>query len=285
MGTDNRYSQAGVAYLRRILAVCFCLFVVRLGWGQELETVQSIRYFKAVEPNRTADGRYNLSGKRYDVEKLLVGDFNAQIEYFYAPSFDGAASLRIYRDSLNQTCLLETKRITNWDEVNDYINKKYTPPSAGIRVLLSPEQERQIRERSRIMNDSIINDRLSRYRVHNRTIQIGGLLKETLYSKLKDAISSQTDTQPEMGVVNDHLENKVFKPGDSIVTIKTVTLIEDGTTSIFRCVVGDELWSLNYHIPEGEYKTLSDLFRQMIADVEAECFAEEKYIEAFANCK
>lgn len=250
------------------------IYCVRAG-----ERVETQNFTKSIEPVRTEDGKYNFVDKN-DEERLLFGDFNAPVEFVLAPSFDGLSGMRIYMDSSAQSIVLETKRITNWKEVNDYINKKYTPPSAGIRVLLSPEQERQVRERSRIMNDSIINDRLSRYRVHNRTIQIGGLLKETLYSKLKDAISSQTDTQPEMGVVNDHLENKVFKPGDSIVTIKTVTLIEDGTTSIFRCVVEDELWTLKYHVPEGDFKALSDLFRRMIADVEAGTFDEAKYLGA-----
>lgn len=230
-----------------------CLFGV--SFAQKSEVIQSIRYFKTVEPNRTADGRYNLSGKRYDVEKLLVGDFNALVEYFYAPSFDGAASLRIYRDSLNQTYLLENKRITNLEEVNDYINKTY-PPDNKVRTLTLAQWE-EIRERSRKINESINKDRLSRYRILTRTIPIGDSLADRIYGAVKQVV------------------------GNARKELKMEGLITDGYTAIFRCVLGDELWSLNYHIPEGKYKTLSDLFRQMIADVEAECFEEEKYIGAF----
>lgn len=62
--------------------------------------------------------------------------------------------------------------------------------------------------------------------------------------------------------------------------LKTDSNIKDGDEAVFRCVVEDELWTLKYHEPEGEYKTLSDLFRQIIADVEAGTFNESKYLEA-----
>ena len=240
---------------KKIWTILLPAFLFGVSFAQKSEVIQSIRYFKTVEPNLTADGRYNLSGKRYDVEKLLVGDFNGVAEYFYAPSFDGAASLRIYRDSLNQTYLLETKRITNWDEVNEYINKTY-PPDNKVRTLTSAQWE-EIRERSRKINESINKDRLSRYRILTRTIPIGDSLADRIYGAVKQVV------------------------GNARRELKMDGLITDGYTVIFRCVVGDELWSLNYHIPEGEYKMRSDLFRQMIADVEAECFKEEKYIGAF----
>lgn len=237
--------------LTSLLSVC--LFGV--SFAQKSEVIQSIRYFKTVEPNLTADGTYNLAGKRYDVEKLLVGDFNGVAEYFYAPSFDGAASLRIYRDSLNQTYLLETKRITNWDEVNEYINKTY-PPNRKVQTLTLAQWE-EIRERSREINESINKDRLSRYRILTRTILIGDSLADRIYGAVKQAI------------------------GNARKELKMDGQIADGYTAIFRCVMDDnELWTLRYHEPEGEYRQLSDLFRQMIADIEAGCFEEGKYIQS-----
>lgn len=242
--------------MKKILSTTlFSVCLVGVSFAQKSETIESIRYFKTVEPNRTADGRYNLSGKRYDVEKLLVGDFNAPAEYFYAPSFDGAASLQIYRDSLDKTYLLETKRITNWDEVNDYINKTY-PPNRKVRTLTLAQWE-EIRERSRQRRAERDSDRLSRYHILTRTVPVSDTLADRIYKAVKQAV------------------------GYARKELKMNGQIADGYTAIFRCVVGDELWSLNYHIPEGEYKTLSDLFRQMIADVESGCFEEEKYIGAF----
>lgn len=40
---------------------------------------------------------------------------------------------------------------------------------------------------------------------------------------------------------------------------------------------------IKYHVPEGEFQTLSDLFRQMIADVEAGSFDEAKYSGLLGN--
>lgn len=238
---------------RKILTILLSVCLFGVSFAQKSEVIQSTRYFKTVEPNRTADGRYNLSGKRYDVEKLLVGDFNAPAEYFNTPSFDGAAELRIYRDSTDKTYLLETKRITNWDEVNDYINKTY-PPDRKVRTLTLAQWE-EIRERSRERRAERDSDRLSRYHILTRTIPVSDTLAGRIYGIIKQAV------------------------GNARKELKMDGLITDGYTAIFRCVVGDELWSLNYHIPEREYKMLSDLFRQMIADVEAECFEEEKYIK------
>jgi hypothetical protein len=75
----------------------------------------------------------NVSSKN-DVEKLIFGDFNAPIEFFYAPSFEvsskGEAGFRIMRDSLGTSCILEVKHIPNYEEVVGVCNDKY--PVTGI---------------------------------------------------------------------------------------------------------------------------------------------------------
>lgn len=86
-----------------------------------------------------------------------------------------------------------------------------------------------------------------------------------------------------------------FRIGDSfadsiyariVETIDTFTasgkpdMVFDGDRVTFRCVVGAEVWTLTVHQPSGNLKVLSDLFRRMIADVEAGTFDEAKYIEA-----
>jgi hypothetical protein len=70
------------------------------------------------------DGFYNLNSKT-DVEKLLFGDFNAKLEFFVEPSFEGAYGFRIVRDSLEISYLLELKRINNFDEVSSQPSKEY----------------------------------------------------------------------------------------------------------------------------------------------------------------
>lgn len=110
-------------------------------FAQELSVIQSTRYFKTVEPNRTIDGGYNFADKNEE-ERLLFGDFNAPAEFFFAPSFDGISGLRIYQDSLNQGYLLEAKRVTNWEEVNDQLKAEF-PSDREVRTITLAQWEEQ----------------------------------------------------------------------------------------------------------------------------------------------
>lgn len=55
--------------------------------------------------------------------------------------------------------------------------------------------------------------------------------------------------------------------------------ISDGDIVTFRCVVQNDLWTFTIHQPSNKVKVLSDLFRTMIADVEAGRFDEAKYLD------
>lgn len=72
----------------------------------------------------------------------------------------------------------------------------------------------------------------------------------------------------------------------TVTTIDTYTakgkpaMIFDGDMITFRSVVGSEVWTFTIHEPDGKIKKTSDLFRQIIADVEAGTFDEAKYLEA-----
>lgn len=244
------------------------------------ERIEPLRFTKTIEPNRTIDGKYNFAEKN-DEEKLLFGDFNALVEFVLAPSFDGMSGLRIYRDSSSQTFILEVKRIINWKEVNEYINKEYANPSSGgMKVLLSQEQHEQVRERSRLLNERIKSDRLSRYRIQTSRSPIGDSLKNVLYTVIKDIISSTAEPCSEKAIGNNFPYSKDLKTEDSLVIVQTVTLTEDGTSSTFRCVVGNQLWTLKNHVTEGKQKDAALKLNQIIKDVEAGIFDEAKYLEA-----
>lgn len=47
-----------------------------------------------------------------------------------------------------------------------------------------------------------------------------------------------------------------------------VVTVSDGENVTFRCVAGDELWSLMVHNPQGRALKLSNLFSQMVIDAE-----------------
>lgn len=222
-------------------------------FAQELSVIQSTRYFKTVEPNRTIDGGYNFAEKN-DEEKLLFGDFNAPVEFIFAPSFDGISGLRIYQDSLNQSYLLEAKRVTNWEEVNNRLKAEFPSDRKVSTITLAQweEQKKQMEANKARKRE----EWLRRQTIFTQVVQISDTLAVRFYEIVAKAI------------------------GKARKELKTNAIITDGDEAVFRCVVGDELWTLKYHQPEGEYKALSDLFRRMIADVEAGTFDEAKYLEA-----
>lgn len=237
---------------RDLLTIILAILTFSIS-AQELSVIQSTRYFKTVEPNRTIDGGYNFAEKN-DEEKLLFEDFNAPVEFIFAPSFDGISGLRIYQDSLNQSYLLEAKRVTNWEEVNNQLKAEFPSDRKVSTITLAQweEQKKQMEANKARKRE----EWLLRQTIFTQVVQISDTLAVRFYETVAKAI------------------------GKARKELKTNAIINDGDEVVFRCVVGDELWTLKYHQPEGEYKALSDLFRRMIADVEAGTFDEAKYLEA-----
>lgn len=245
------------------LALIISLFLTSLAFAQKSEVIQSARYSKTIESNRTAAGMYNLDSKS-DNERLLFGDFNAPVEFLFVPSFDGISGWRIYRDSLDKGYLLEVKRVTNWEEVNDQLNAEF-PSDREVRTITQAQWEEQ-KKQMKESRERRREEWLRRQKVRTESVPISDTLAERLKAAITGAIGR---AQP--------VEKKSSKSGDDI---KIVKIIKDGDEAVFRCIAGDKLWTLKYHVPEGDFKALSDLFRQMIADVEAGTFDEAKYIGA-----
>lgn len=229
------------------------LLLATYSFAQKYQVVQSTRYVKTVQPDYTAGGTCNFESKNEE-ERLLFGDFNAPVEFIFAPSFDGISGLRIYQDSLNQSYLLEAKRVTNWEEVNNQLKAEF-PSDRKVSTITLAQWE----EKKKQMEANKARKReewLLRQTIFTQVVQISDTLAVRFYETVAKAI------------------------GKACKELKTNAIINDGDEAVFRCVVGDELWTLKYHQPEGEYKALSDLFRRMIADVEAGTFDEAKYLEA-----
>lgn len=219
---------------------------------------------KLIENSHTANGLSNVGSKSNDIEKLFFGDFNAKVEFLCEPSFYGASGLRIYRDSADHSYLLETKRITNWEEVNELINEKYPPAPAKIETTTLEQWEQRRRENIE-QQAKIDAERLSSYQIKRTIVPIGDTLTSRLYATLVEAIGK--------------MENKK-SPASSDGIIK---IVKDGTSATFRCVVDNQLWTLRCHMPDGDFERLSDIFMQIIADVEADSFDQAKYLELLDN--
>jgi hypothetical protein len=105
----------------KIMVITFYLWglFIPFAFSQHGEHVGGGNFLKRVEFNNW-HGSYNLNSKGY-VEKLFFGDFNAQVEFFYAPSFvaskKGTSGFRIVGDSRDSSYIIEFKHIPNYEKV------------------------------------------------------------------------------------------------------------------------------------------------------------------------
>jgi hypothetical protein len=108
----NRYVMK-----RLVIVVFFWCSLISFALAQNVEEGT---FLKRVEHNMIMlEADYNLKSKG-DIEKLFWGNFNAPVEFFYSPAFEGASGFRIVRDSLNNSCILEVKHISNMEWVRTF---------------------------------------------------------------------------------------------------------------------------------------------------------------------
>jgi len=207
------------------------------------EYVYSTRSTKTVEDNLQPNGSYNFAGKKWD-EKLLFGDFNADIEFFHQPSFAGVSGFRVFRDSLKGDWILEIKRVCNHDEVNKKLDREFPLQRVGIDTDFSEVMEELQRtgEHNRVMLANQNRELPGLLKVETISYQIYDWFAIPLYETIRNAIESYP------------------------IEIKTRGMIMDGNTAVFRCRVNDKILTLNYHVPEGEIKKLTDICLQVIID-------------------
>jgi hypothetical protein len=224
------------------------------------------KFLKRIENNLLndaciiSDGKilnmYNLASKT-DIENLFFGDFNAIIEFFINPSFEGAYGFRIFKDSSNN-CTVESKRISNWDTVWSQLDKEF--PSISIKAteehLMTGEEKDRIRCHNRAMFDKQIKESVCRYEVENQSFSVSNLFAEKLYAVIVDAINN-------------------------FVGKGVPASIRDGYSATLRCVVADEVWTLTVHSPQGVILQLTDVCRQLIEDIKSNNVDESHYITVF----
>jgi hypothetical protein len=198
---------------------------------------------------------YNLNSKTA-VEKLMFGDVNAMIEFFVEPSFGSPHGFRIVRDSTDTGYFLESKCISNWEKVSSEMSKKH--PSIGIiaeQVATTPKEEiEQTAQHNSAMYAKQLEEGFKNYIVDIKAVPI----KDDFAKNLYVAISSMVKTFVMEG-----------EPAS----------ILGGNEVTFRCVVGDEIWTLIIQEPDGAIGQLADLCNRIIGDMKENIFNETKYVE------
>ncbi|MBC5617761.1 hypothetical protein [Alistipes hominis] len=212
----------------------------------------------------SVEGVDNIESKS-PLEKVLFGNTNAKIEFVVEPSFEGAYGIRVIKDSSETSSSLEVKRIINWKEVEKQMQKAFPVKGYTIQELNAKiaerekmsEEERELSIlKSRIRNEKREKESLKRYQVQTFIIPISDLFAEKLYAKFVSFI--------------DDFKAKELEPN---------LLMGDGETTVFRCIVDQEIWTLSIPFKtEEKARELSDLCKQIVEDAEAGRFDESKYI-------
>ena len=227
----------------------------QLAFSQSGDHVNGGNFKKIVEYNYIQPGYYNSNSKG-DVEKLFFGDFNAEIEFFFDPSFEYQpyipSGFRVVRNSSNTSYILEVKYISNYKEAHNVTSKMY--PSIGITnpFYITKEEGDKIKEHNNAAFAKQYEERIKLYKVETRSFSISNQFMEKLYKKMVSFI--------------DKFKAKGVPP-----------IMLDGYSVKFRNVVEDEVWSLYIHMPQGKALEMANLCRQIIEDALVDKFDELKY--------
>jgi len=218
----------------------FFELLVLSAFSQSGDHIKGGEFSKNIEYNllRLGDG-YNFNSKG-DVEKLLFGNFNAHVEFFYEPSFEGASGFRIVRDKLKKSYFLEIKYVSNFEEAKFKASKKY--PMRSVSSFDAPKDTvDKIRKQNQENIEKYFVEMKKLFKIESRTFSISNQFAEKMHKTMVTII----DTFKARGVP---------------------PTIFDGYSVTFRNVVGDEVWSLRIHIPTGKALKFADFCRKIIDD-------------------
>jgi len=122
-------------------------------------------YIKRIENNLIIYGMHELRSKT-GREKLFFGDFNAPVEFFYNPAYEGTSCFRLVRDSLG--VYLELKYISNYKEAVKEVDDKY-----ASNPLITGE-----------MKDNYWNDVYELFNIETRLFPISEMFADKLFEKM-----------------------------------------------------------------------------------------------------
>jgi hypothetical protein len=236
----------------------FVLFLAQTGIAQSnSESSVGYDFVKRIEYNVRGPG-YNLKGKT-ELEKLFFGDFNAELEFFINPSFEGAYGFRLVGDSLKTSYFLEVKYINNFNEVTALLAKKYPTKGFSAKEMssISKEEIDYASQHNNAMFKKQQEESFLRYKIETMDYSITNDFAEKLYSVVVATIQN-------------------FKGKGAPLSICL-----DGFSVTFRCTVEDELWTLTVHLPTDKTLRLTDICKQLFADVQSKNVDESHYIALF----
>lgn len=247
--------------MRKSLIAIIAIFFGQYSLSQNKNNIESGYFLKTIEYNivmkgRTeSDNQYNLKNKS-TIDRVFFGETNSPIEFVIQTSFNGASGLRIIKDSSDNIHRIEIMNMPNSDKI--------------LNILSREEKE------------LIIPYELEKSTTLDKLKQINEYNKKVLKSKQNGEIYKPYKTKSKSFIISKIFAEKLHDKMASLINNFKVegipSLISDGDNITFRCVVGNELWTLTIHSPQRESRQLSDLCKQIIADSKSHQLDEHTYL-------
>ncbi|MDR0864784.1 MAG: hypothetical protein LBO74_07620 [Candidatus Symbiothrix sp.] len=237
--------------------ITYFLWIIFIPFTISQNVINSGLFLKRVESNLLAHTLYNSQSKG-DIEKLFFGNFNAPVEFFYAPSFEDNLGFRVMRDSSDTSYIIEIKCFINYEEAAKEAKEKFHLIEIPIELW-----------------NSLPRDAFNLIFDYNSYAAIGKRYSEELHTLLK----VETRSFPISDKFAKKLYDKLVSFIDNFKGKGVPSLIADGYSVTFRTVVDDEVWSLWIHQPQENALKMANLCRQIITDAETNILNESKYIE------
>lgn len=257
------YYKRNVIHMKKnILTTIVSILFMHILLAQSADHIKGGHFSKKVEYNvimkgmTESDNRYNLNSKSA-LDRVFFGEINSPVEFVLRTLFEGASGLRIVKNESDNTYRVEVTNMPNSDEVTSILLKKEN------EILIPNELQR-------LMTLDVL-DKINEYN------------KNVIYTKQKGEIYEPYRTESKSLIISKSLARKLHRKIisliDSFKAEGIPPLIADGNEVTFRCVVGDELWTLTIHSPQRKALQLSDLCKQIIADSNNNKLNESAYLK------
>ena len=218
--------------------------------------------------------RYNLESKSI-LERMLFGNTNSFIEFVSInlphEGTDDVTAFRIIRNSKTGSYQLEVMQIPEYNHVFktdiDYLSQKSTKidiPREWLREIPAAIRDSISKHNKEvaILHSRHISTLFESYRPKTKEYKVSNRFAETLHDNLTELIDN-------------------FKAEGMPPTIRL-----GGYNVIFRCVVGDEVWTLSIEGPQRRALQLYDICRQIITDaLDSNKINELQYIRELEKYK
>lgn len=287
-----------------LLSVLACALASQLGFAQQPDHVDGQRFLKQITYN-THGGKYVYNRNiKDDLDKLLFGWTNSMVEYVYDPSFEDVLALSVAQDTLNGNYTMKVMRVSGCNkkllDIKYGLNEMVLPYSiAADSMLTFYEFSKLTAEKYTFRNaDGIMDDILRNMMSHHNEkppfsaeIPADSLMSfadfrnaveyrnsHIRFGNFSEKLYRQYRPIPTTIVVSEAFALKLhYKISTLIRDFKAVrdeeidpflyTGMPDGESATFRCVVGDELWSLYIHRPQRRALRLSNILNQLVEEL------------------